>query len=176
AALKVIARNSVRQYQSATADPREVGRALGVDAVLSGDLRQSGNRARLNVQLTRVADGTQIWADNFDRDLNDILTIQGDLALQVPSALKATVLPMEANGIRKRPTNDTQAYLLYVQADDLFADSDKPRAKLEKAEQALQQATARDPNFALAFALLSQVETVLGDEYEPKVAERFEKA
>src|SRR5262249_29466963 len=111
-----------------------------------------------------------------DRDLNDILTIQGDLALQVASALKATVLPMEANGIRKRPTNDTQAYLLYVQADDLFADSDKPRAKLEKAEQALQQATARDPNFALAFALLSQVETVLGDEYEPKVAERFEKA
>jgi serine/threonine protein kinase/tetratricopeptide (TPR) repeat protein len=174
--LKVIARNSVRQYQSVTADPREVGRALGVDAVLSGSLRQYGNRARLNVQLIRVADGTQIWADNFDRDLNDILTIQSDLSLQVASALRATVLPMEANGIGKHSTNDVPAYLLYVQANDLFADSDKPRAKLEKAEYALQEATARDPNFALAFALLSQVETIFGDEYEPKVAERFEKA
>jgi serine/threonine protein kinase len=111
--LKVISRNSVRQYQSANADPREVGRALGVDAVLSGSLRQDGPRARLNVQLIRVADGTQLWADNFDRDLNDILTIQSDLALQVASVLRATVLPLEANGIRKRPTNDPLTFFTF---------------------------------------------------------------
>ena len=165
-ALKVISRNSVRQYQSANADPREVGRALGVDAILIGSLRQAGTRTRVNVQLMRVADGTQIWATSFDRELNDVFAIQSDLSLEVASALKAAVLPMEASGIRRRPTNDPQAYLSYVQAQDLFADSGKPRAKLEKAEQLLQQAIARDPKFALAFALLSHVETILGDDYD----------
>lgn len=174
--LKVISRNSVAQYRGATTDLREVGRTLGVDAVLVGTLRQNGNHARVTVQLMSVADGTQVWAEDFDRDLTDVFAIQSDLALQIASALKATVLPMEANGIRKRPTNDAQAYLLYVQANDLFADSDKPQAKLEKAENALRKATVRDPKFALAFALLSQVETTLGDEYEPKVAGRFEEA
>ena len=172
--LKVISRNSVRQYQSATADPREVGRALGVDAVLTGNLRQAANLARINVQLLRVADGTQIWADNYDRDLNDVFAIQADLALQIASALKATVLPMEASGIRQRPTNDARAYLLYVQAADLFADADKPRQKLEQAERLLHQAIARDPKFALAFSLLSQTETILADWHN--TVERVEPA
>lgn len=172
--LKVISRNSVQQYRSATADPREVGRALGVDAVLTGNLRQAANVARINVQLLRVADGTQIWADNYDRDLNDIFGIQSDLALQIASALKATVLPMEANGIRQRPTNDARAYLLYVQAADLFADTDKPRRKLEEAEQLLQQAIARDPKFALAVSLFSQAKTILADWHD--MAARLEPA
>ena len=173
--LKVISHNSVRQYH-ADADPREVGRALGVDAVLVGSLRQSETHARVNVQLLRAADGTQIWGDNFDRELNEVFAIQSDLALQIASALKATVLPMEASGVRKLPTYVTQAYLLYVQANDFFTDSDKPRHKLETAEQLLQKAVERDPNFALAFALLSQVETILGDDYQPAVAARFEEA
>jgi Predicted integral membrane protein len=136
----------VRQYH-ADADPREVGRALGVDAVLTGSLRQDGTHARVNVQLLRAADGTQIWGDNFDRELNEVFAIQSDLALQIASALKATVLPMEASGVRKLPTHVPQAYLLYVQANDFFTDSDKPRHKLETAEQLLRQAVQRDPNF-----------------------------
>jgi TolB-like protein/Tfp pilus assembly protein PilF len=175
--LKVISRNSVLQYRGASADPREVGRALGVDAVLVGILRQEGNHARVTVQLIKVADGSQIWGDKFDRELNDLFTIESDLALQIASALKATVLPMEALGIRRRPTHDAQAYLLFVQAKDLFADQEKPRAKLEKAEQLLQQANKRDPKFALAFALLSEVETIFADMYEPTAARlELEKA
>ena len=112
--LKVISRNSTLQYRGASADPREVGRALGVDAVLVGTLRQHGTQAHITVQLMNVSDGTQIWADNFDREITDVIGIESDLALQIASALKATVLPMEANGIRHRPTYDSQAYLLYV--------------------------------------------------------------
>ena len=167
--LKVISRNSVRQYH-ADADPREVGRALGVDAVLTGGLRQDGTHARVNVQLLRAVDGTQIWADNFDRELNDVFAIQNDLALHIASALKATVLPVEANGIRQRPTSDSRAYLLYVQAHEVFADGDKPRPKLEEAKQLLEEAIARDPKFALAIALLSHTETILADMYDPTPA------
>jgi serine/threonine protein kinase/tetratricopeptide (TPR) repeat protein len=161
--LKVISRNSVTRYAGTQTDPAEIGRTLGVDAVLVGSLRQSGHQARVNVQLMRTVDATEIWADNYDRDLNDVFAIQGDLALQIASALKATVLPMEASGIRQRPTNDARAYLLYVQAADLFADTDKPRRKLEETERLLDEAIARDPKFALAIALLSQTETVLAD-------------
>jgi Tetratricopeptide repeat len=116
-----------------------------------------------------------MWGDYFDRELNDVFAIQGDLSLQIASVLKATVLPMEANGIRRRPTNDPRAYLLYVQAHDLFADADKPRPKLEKAEQLLEQAVARDQKFALAFALLSRTHTHLAEMYEPTPA-HIEKA
>ncbi len=168
--LKVISRNSVRQYHGANIDPREAGKALGVDAILLGSLRQNGTQARVTVELLNASDGTQIWADNFDREMNDIAGIQSDLVMEIASALKATVLPMEANGIRRRPTYDAQAYLLYIQANDFFADSDKPRLKLEKAEQLLKQAIARDPKFALALSLLSQVETILADMYDPSPA------
>ncbi|MGB8342616.1 MAG: serine/threonine-protein kinase [Chthoniobacterales bacterium] len=168
--LKVISRNSVAHYADTKKDPGEIGRELGVDAVLVGSLRQAGPRARVNVALLRGTDGTQIWASGFDRELNDVFAIQSDLALQVASALKATVLPMEANGIRSRPTNDPQAYLLYVQAQDLFVDPEKPRPKLEKVERLLGQAVERDPKFALAFALLSNTETIFADEYDPTPA------
>jgi TolB-like protein/regulator of sirC expression with transglutaminase-like and TPR domain len=173
--LKVISRNSVARYAGTQADPAEIGRALGVDAVIAGSLRQDGHHARINVQLTRVSDGTEMWAENFDREINDVMSIQSDLALQIASVLKATVLPMEANGIRRRPTDDSQAYLLYVQANDLFADPDKPRRKLERAEQLLRQAVDRDPKFALAIALLSQTETILADEYD-KAPARLQEA
>jgi serine/threonine-protein kinase len=152
----------------------EIGETLGVDAILLGSLRQEKSQAHVTVQLIKVADGSQIWADSFDRELAHVFAIQSDLSLQIASALKATVLPMEANGIRRRPTNNPQAYLLYVQANDLFADVEKPRSKMEKAEQLLEDVIKMDPNFALAFALLSQIETVFLD-YDP-VPTRLEKA
>ena len=157
--LRVISRNSVLQYRGANTDLREVGRALGVDAVLVGTLRQTQNQAHINVHLMRVSDGMEIWADSFDRELKDVVATQGDLALQIASALKATVLPMEANGIRRRATSDDKAYLLYVQAHDLLLSVSKGGPKLTQVKQLLEQAISRDPKFALAFALLSQTET-----------------
>jgi TolB-like protein len=172
--LKVISRSSVLHYAGKQTDPREIGRALRVDAVLIGSLRQTGRQARVNVELLRTADGTQIWANSFDREINDIFGIQSDLAFQIASALKATVLPVEVNGIRRQATHDSQAYLWYVQASDIFADPDRVRAKLEKAEQLLQQAIERDPKFALAFALYSQIEAILTGVYDP-TPERLQK-
>ena len=174
AGLKVISRNSVARYAGRQTDPGEIGRALKVDAVLVGSLRQTGKQARINVELLRVADGTQMWAESFDREINDVLGIQSDLTLQIASALKATVLPIQIKGIRRRPTYDTQAYLRYVQASDLFADPDRSRAKLLKAEQLLQQAIERDPKFALAFALYSQVEAIFTGMYD-STPERLQK-
>jgi len=168
--LKVIARNSVMQYRGAQPDLRELGKALGVDAVLEGSVRQIGARARINLRLIKVADGAQLWADNFDREITDVFALQSDLALQVASVLKATVLPMESAGIRRQPTRDAHAYLLYVQANDLFAGYNKTRPDLERAAQLFEQAISRDPKFALALAQLSQLETIFADMYDPAAA------
>ena len=126
------------------------------------------------MQLIETANGRQIWADNFDREITDVFAIQSDLALQVASALKATLSTRETESIKHQPTQNAQAYLLYVQANDLFAGYMKARPDLERAEQLFEKAISLDPQFALALAQLSQLETIFCG-YDPSPA-RVEKA
>src|SRR3989442_13576959 len=117
--LKIISRTSVRSYRGAGArNAREIGKVLGVATLLEGSVRRIGNRVRVNVQLINANKDEHIWGEDFDRDLTDVFAIQTDLAQKIASALQAKLSPAEKARLDKRPTQNPDAYLLFVQAHD----------------------------------------------------------
>nr|MBA3543660.1 hypothetical protein [Chthoniobacterales bacterium] len=173
--LKVISRNSVMQYRGTGRDLREIGRALGVKAVLEGSSRRDGRRARINVQLIKADDGAQIWAENYERDITDAFAIESDVALRIASALKANLSSLEAARLQHAPTKNGEAYLRFIEAKNLYQDYRKLQPDLDKAEHLYAEAIALDPGFALAYARLSELENVYHTMYDPSPARR-EKA
>jgi len=174
--LKVISRMSVMSYRGdGTRNAREIGKALGVGALLEGSVRRAGNRVRVSVQLINANDDEHIWAEDYDRELTDVFAIQTDLAQKIASALQAKLSPNEKARLDRRPTKDSDAYLLYVQAHDYANQPDRPNETSLKAEELFEQAIKLDPKFALAFAGLSQAQSWIYHSYEPTAARR-EKA
>src|SRR5438876_6748081 len=174
--LKVISRMSVMSYRGdALRNAREIGKALGVATLLEGSVRRSGNRVRVNVQLINANNDEHIWAEDYDRDLTDVFAIQTDLAQKIASALQAKLSPNEKERFDRRPTQNPDAYLLFIQAHDYANRPDMLPDTSLKAEQLFEQATKLDPNFALAFAGLSMVESWLYHSSDPVPARR-EKA
>ena len=174
--LKVISRMSVMSYRGDGArNAREIGKALGVATLLEGSVRRAGNRVRVSVQLINANNDEHIWAEDYDRDLTDVFAIQTDLAQKIASALQAKLSPNEKARLDRQPTKDSDAYLLYVQAHDYANRPDRLRETSLRAEELFEQAIKRDPNFALAFAGLSMVQSWLYHEAEPTPARR-EKA
>ncbi len=153
--LKVTSRTSVRQYRTGTRNLREIGVALGVAHILEGTVRRAGNRVRVNVQLINARTDDHIWVDTFDRELTDLFALQSELAEQITIALRANLSPRERASLRIHATADLGAYENYLRARDLFrwSGSGDPRENGEKAIRFLDQAVARDPEFALAFSL-----------------------
>jgi TolB-like protein/Flp pilus assembly protein TadD len=172
--LKVISRMSVMSYRGdAVRNAREIGKALGVGTLLEGSVRRVGNRVRVNVQLINANNDEHIWAEDYDRDLTDVFAIQTDLAQKIASALQAKLSPNEKARLDQRPTQNPDAYLLFVQAHDyatqrefLFRDTSL------KAEQLFEQAIKLDPNFAAAFAGLSLVESRIYHSFDPTPGRR----
>jgi serine/threonine-protein kinase len=173
--LKVISRNSVMQYRGIGRDLREIGRALGVNAFLEGTVRRDGTRARINVQLIRAADGAQIWAENYDREIKDAFAIQSEVALRIASALRARLSSLETARLQAAPTKSSEAYLRFIEAKNLYADYRKLQPDLDKAEGLYQEAITLDPGFALAYARLSQLHNIYYELYDTTPARR-EKA
>jgi TolB-like protein/Flp pilus assembly protein TadD len=155
--LKVISRTSVMPYRGKASNVREIGKALGVATVLEGSVRRIGNRVRVNVQLVNADTDEHLWAEDYDRDLTDVFAIQTDLAQKIVRELQAKLSPIEKAQIERKPTENSQAYLAFVQAHDLCTRPDKFRTNIEKAEQLFEQATRLDPDFAEAFAGLAWV-------------------
>ncbi len=174
--LKVISRMSVMSYRgNGTRNAREIGKALGVATLLEGSVRRIGNRVRVNVQLINADNDEHIWAEDYDRDLTDVFAIQTDLAQKIASALQAKLSPNEKARLDDRPTQNPDAYLLFIQAHDYANRPDMFRDTSLKAEQLFEQATKLDPNFAAAFAGLSMVESWAYHSFDPLPARR-EKA
>src|SRR5437899_2862434 len=174
--LKVISRMSVMSYRGeGLRNAREIGKALGVATLLEGSVRRVGNRVRVNVQLIDANNDEHIWAEDYDRDLTDVFAIQTDLAQKIASALQAKLSPNEKARLDRRPTQNPDAYLLFVQAHDYANRTDMFRDTTLKAEALFEQAIKLDPNFALAFADLSMVESWLYHSSDPVPARR-EKA
>src|SRR6266496_3189130 len=174
--LKVISRMSVMSYRGdAVRNAREIGKALGVAALLEGSVRRVGNRVRVSVQLINANSDEHIWAEDYDRDLTDVFAIQTDLAKKIASALQAKLSPNEKARLDHRPTQNPDAYLLFVQAHDYASQREMFRDTSLKAEPLFEQAIKLDPNFALAFAGLSRVESWLYHTSDPVPARR-EKA
>src|SRR6059036_1719832 len=174
--LKVISRSSVMPYRGdALRNAREIGKALGVATLLEGSVRRSGNRVRVNVQLINANNDEHIWAEDYDRELTDVFAIQTDLAQKIASTLQAKLSPNEKARLDRRPTQNPDAYLLFVQAHDYASQREMFRDTSLKAEPLFEQAIKLDPNFALAFAGLSMVESWLYHTSDPVPARR-EKA
>jgi TolB-like protein/Flp pilus assembly protein TadD len=173
--LKVISRTSVMSYRDGARNAREIGKALGVGTLLEGSVRRSGNRVRVNVQLINANNDEHIWAEDYDRDLTDVFAIQTDLAQKIATALQAKLSPNEKARLDRRPTKDSDAYLLYVQAHDYATRPDRFRDSSLKAEELFEQAIKLDPKFAAAYAGLSMIESWLYHESDPIPARR-EKA
>ncbi len=165
--LKVISRTSVMAYRDASSNAREIGKALGVGSILEGSVRRIGNRVRVNVQLINVANDRHIWAEDYDRELTDVFRIQSDLAKKIAGELSAKLSPTEKAQIERKPTENTEAYLAFVEGHDLLTRPDKLRADTEKAEQLFERATRLDPNFGKAFAALGWVEDWIYHTFDP---------
>ncbi len=171
--LKVISRMSVMSYRGdAVRNAREIGKALGVATLLEGSVRRVGNRVRVNVQLINANNDEHIWAEDYDRDLTDVFAIQTDLAQKIASTLQAKLSPNEKARLDHRPTQNPDAYLLFVQAHDYTNRTEMFRDTTLKAEPLFEQAIKLDPNFALAFAGLSMVESWLYHSSDPVPARR----
>ncbi len=156
--LKVISRTSVMPYRGKGSNVREIGKTLGVATILEGSVRRIGNRVRVNVQLINAENDEHIWAEDYDRELTDVFAIQTDLAQKIASELRAKLSPSEKAQIMRKPTENGEAYLAFVQAHNLqgaFEDFDK----LKQSEQLYERAIKLDPDFALAFARYSQLES-----------------
>ena len=174
--LKVISRMSVMSYRGDGArNAREIGKALGVGTLLEGSVRRIGNRVRVNVQLIDANSDEHIWAEDYDRDLTDVFAIQTDLAQKIAAALQAKLTPDEKERLDRQPTQNPDAYLLFIRAHDYANRPDDLRDDFLKAEELFGQAIKLDPKFAAAFAGLSMAESWLYHFWD-RVPARREKA
>jgi adenylate cyclase len=155
-ALSVVARNTAFTYKAKAVDVKEVARELGVSHVLEGSVRKAGERVRITAQLIDGQAGDHVWADRYDRDLTDIFAIQDEISKAIVAALQLKLLPKEKKAIEQRGTTSPEAYSLYLLARQQWVSGnygDKKRD--EVVVRICQQATAVDPNYARAWALMA---------------------
>jgi TolB-like protein/Tfp pilus assembly protein PilF len=173
--LKVISRTSVMQYKSGTKrNLKEIAQQLGVNNVVEGSVRRSGDRVRVSVQLIDAQTDRHLWGENYDRTLADSLSLQGELATDIANAVGATLSPQEKARVEAKSTNNPAAYDAYLRARAIpvgwgfIAEGD-----VESAIHLYEQAVKLDPNFTLAWAYLSiaNIQSVWKG-FEPSVARR----
>src|SRR5438067_6014928 len=168
--LKVISRTSVMDYRGKR-NVRQIGDALRVSHVLEGSARRSADRIHLNAQLIDTRTDTHVWAEEYDRDLNDLFAVQSEIAQKVAQQLHANLSASEKASVEERPTQDLVAYDFYVRAVSIIynaqIDSLDPVAaglvNLSEAVELLNKAVARDPNFFLAYCQLALAHDLIGD-------------
>jgi len=156
--LRVISRTSVMQYRGRPTNIRDIGKALGVSNILEGSVRRSGNKVRVNVQLIDANTDEHLWAYDYDRDVIDVFAIQSELAREIAKALQAKLSPAEESRMTTKPTENDKAYEAFVKAHNLSC-AYEDQAKLRQSAQFYQRAIDLDPNFALALARYSQLES-----------------
>ena len=146
--LRVAARSSVFAYKGRSEDARIIGRTLNVDTVLAGSVRKAGGRIRLAAQLTSVADGYQIWADTFDRELSDVFAVQDEISQAIARALQVRLVPGAGQAAGRKGTDDVEAYTLYLRGR--FHWGRRTESEIQKGLEHFQKALARDPQYALS--------------------------
>jgi len=171
--LKVISRSGVATYRGKNRNVKQIGRDLGVANVLEGSLQISGDRVRINAQLIDTRTDAQIWAEQYDRKLEDIFALQSELAQTIAGQLKATLSTGEKAEIWRQPTQDLQAYDLYLRARSALRAGSGilPRENWSVAIDLLNRAIARDPKFTLAYCLLNEAYVLqyrYGEDHSPQ--------
>ncbi len=170
--LRVLSRSSVMSYRNPATrpDPREIGQRLGVAYLLEGSVRRAGSRVRVSTHLVGTRDDRQIWAETYDREIADALTLQGELARDIATALHATLSPEEEARVSSPPTLNPDAYVLYLRARDIISKPNIDLADLREQERLYGQAVTLDPRFALAYAYLAEARYNIAFNYEPTAA------
>ena len=161
-ALSVVARNTAFTFKGQSVDVKEVAKVLGVTYVLEGSVRKAGNRVRITAQLIDGAAGDHLWADRYDRDLDDIFAIQDEISKAIVGALRIKLLPEEKKAIETRGTNSVEAYNLYLMARQQMVEGSfgDPRRD-ETIVRICQQATTIDPDYSEAWALMAFAQSEL---------------
>jgi tetratricopeptide (TPR) repeat protein len=154
--LLVGSRSDVEQFKNKPVNVKEVADRLRVNYVMEGSVRKYGNKIRITCQLIKASDGFHVWADSYDRQMEDLFAIQADVAKEVAQALKVTLAPPELAMIEKKPTLNVQAYNYYLQGREYyFGGGSNTKEGLELATKMFEKALEADSNFALAYAGLS---------------------
>ena len=162
--LKVISRTSVMQYRGKQ-DVRQIGNELRVSHVLEGTVRRSGGKVHVNAQLVDANTDAGVWAEEYDRDLNDVFAIETEVAQSIANRLRAKVSAREKLAMQERPTKDIVAYDLYTRAKNILEAPDQTQKELLQAVDLLNQAVARDPSFFDAYCQLAYAHDDVYNEY-----------
>src|SRR5436190_359882 len=157
--LKVIARTSTQKFKSTPSDLREIARQLGVMNVLEGSVQKANDQVRVNVQLINALSDAHLWADTYDRKLTDIFSVESEIAKTIADTLQAKLSGSEKQLMAAQPTSDTTAYELYHKGRSFW--EKRSGDNIPKAIAFYEQAIARDPNYALAYAGLAKAYILL---------------
>jgi len=157
--LKVISRTSTQHYKSAPENLPEIAKELGVAHILEGSVQKAGDAVRVNVQLIKAADDSHLWADTFDRKLTDIFSVESEVAKAIADQLRVKLTGQEEQVIDAKPTDNPQAYDAYLRGLAYTRKIGNTQANFLGAQRYLREAVRLDPKFALAWALLSDVDS-----------------
>lgn len=179
--LKVVARTSAFSFKGRDVDIRELGRKLGVSKILEGSVRRSGSRLRISAQLIDAIEGYHVWSDRFDREMEDIFTIQDDVTLAIVEKLKIKLLDDEKDQLLKHRLKDPDAFHTYLKGRYFL--NERTEEGFHKSISFFQQMIKRDPSSSLAYAGLADAYNSLGyfnylpaDEAYSRAREEVEKA
>jgi len=166
--LKVAGRTSSFHFKGKNDDLREIGQTLGVAHILEGSVRKQGDRVRITAQLIQTADGFHLWSESYDGDLKDVFQLQENIARSITDKLQVILQGEQTQRLVSAPTQNTEAYSLYLQASQVFNRRDG--ARFPEAIAQLQDAIRLDPKFARAHSRLAAMQSLAAN-YDPKVVE-----
>ncbi|MBI3859575.1 MAG: hypothetical protein HY296_04975 [Thaumarchaeota archaeon] len=172
--LTVIARTSVMQYKNGPKRISDIGRELNAGTLVEGSVRKAANKVRITVQLIDARNEGHLWAQSYDKQLDDIFTIQSEVAQKVAEALKVKLVEEDVQRLERGSTKNTEAYTLYLKG--MFYWNKRTHEALTKAAELLKEAVRLDPSFALGHAGLAQCYQVMAANYIEDPLKYFPKA
>jgi adenylate cyclase len=160
AGLRVVARTSAMRFKGEKATANRIGQELKVGSLVEGSVRKSKNRVRITVQLVDTQSEEDLWTETYDRDLQDIFSVQSDIAQQVAKALELRLGVRESSAIRQQQTQNPDAYSLYLKGRNRW--NARSENEINRAIKYFEEAIGRDPQYALAYAGLADCYSILG--------------
>jgi adenylate cyclase len=170
--LKVIARTSVNRYKGSQKSISEIGKEIGVGSILEGSVRKAGNKIRVTAQLIDAKTEDHMWSDNYDRQLDDVFSIQSEIAKNVSEALMARLIPEEKITVDRKATKSSAAYVRYLRGRTLMRD--RTESGMKEAKKLFEDAIAEDNGYAEAYAGLADAFYLLGNYQYIPMAEAIE--
>jgi len=155
--LNIFSRTTVLAFRDKSVTTAQIGQQLGASYALGGSLRRSGNRLRINAQLVDTGTDFPVWSERYDREMKDVFEVQDEIASKIAQALRITLSPQEQQAIASKPTDNLQAYDLYLRGKGYARR--RQRQDMEVASQMFENAVILDPKFALAHAAIGNVST-----------------